>query len=182
MYDTMTGRFADPRNVSTHFHLRAGDRVADFGAGSGHFMRPLSEAVGREGMVYLCEIQKPLVEALGIQARDAHLSNIKILWGDVEEVGGTKIQDGALDAGVMSNVLFQLTDKQSAFKEVARTLRKGGKLFVIDWTSSFAGIGPLPELVVAESEARTFAESAGLVFERSFPAGEHHYGIAFRKP
>lgn len=181
MNNNIQVRFANPKITSTHFHLHYGDTVADFGAGSGHFMVPLSEMVGREGTVYLCEIQRPLVDALDIYARDAHLTNIKILWGDIEILGGTKIQDGILDAGVMSNVLFQLSDRETAFKEVARVIRKGGKLFIIDWSESFGGLGPPPDMVFAENNARQFAEKSGFTFERSFPAGEHHYGIAFRK-
>jgi ubiquinone/menaquinone biosynthesis C-methylase UbiE len=181
MYDASVGQFANPTVIATHFHLREGDRIADFGAGSGHYMKPLSKAVGRTGVVYMCEIQKPLVEALGAQAVSLRLNNVRTVWADIEVVGGTKLYDGGLDAALLSNTLFQVSDKTSLFKEVARTLRKGGKLFVIDWAGSFAGVGPRTEQVVPETETRTLAEKAGFVYERSFPAGENHYGIALRK-
>lgn len=177
----LLGKFADPIAIASHFHLREGDVVADFGAGSGHYMKPLSEAVGPSGKVYLCEIQKNLVDALGIHAREARLSNVHPIWCDFEAPGGTKMKDGTIDAGLLSNTLFQLSDKDASLKEVARVLRKGAKLFVIDWTDSFGGLGPQPEHVVAEREARVFMEKAGFTFDRSFPAGDHHYGIALRK-
>ena len=181
MYESVTGKFSDPNAVATHFHLREGDVVADFGAGSGFYMKVLSELVGRSGIVYLCEVQKSLVEALGIKARQLRLSNTRVLWGDFEVIGGTKINEGSLDAVILSNVLFQLHDKASAFQEVARTMKKGGKLFIIDWKSSFSGLGPQPEYVVIEDVTRSYAEQVGFVYERSFPTGEHHYGIALRK-
>ena len=40
------GRFVIPEKVVTHFHIRKGDRVADYGAGSGYFIKILSKLVG----------------------------------------------------------------------------------------------------------------------------------------
>lgn len=181
MYPATLGKFVEPQVVSTHFHLREGDRVADFGAGSGHYMKPLSEAVGGSGAVYLCEIQKNLVDALGIRAKDEHLVNVHPIWCDFEVQGGVKLADGTLDAGLLSNTLFQLANKEVSLSEIARTLRKGGKLIVIDWTDSFGGMGPSPELVVSSERARELATGAGFVFERDFPAGDNHYGLVFKK-
>ena len=62
-------RFVIPQVVATHFHLREGDVVADYGAGSGFFLPVLTSAVKGTGRVYACEIQKPLVEKLGDFAR-----------------------------------------------------------------------------------------------------------------
>jgi ubiquinone/menaquinone biosynthesis C-methylase UbiE len=181
MYPTTFGKFVEPGTVSSHFHLREGDKVADFGAGSGHFMKPLSALVGKSGSVYLCEIQRNLVDALGIRANELHLTNVHPMWCDFEAPGGIKLGDDTLDAGLLSNTLFQLTNKEVSLREVARVLRKGGKLFIIDWTDSFGGMGPQPGHVVTETEAKATAEKAGLSFEHTFPAGDHHYGLVFRK-
>lgn len=181
MYESVTERFVDPTVVVTHFHLHEGDVVADFGAGSGGFMKPLSGLVGKGGVVYMCEVQKQLVDALGVQAQGMPFRNVRAIWGDIEVLGGTKIRDASLDAVVVSNTLFQVEDKNGLFAEIARVLRNGGKLFVIEWSESFSGIGPHRDQVVTETETKMYAEKAGFTYERSFPAGEHHYGIAFRK-
>jgi ubiquinone/menaquinone biosynthesis C-methylase UbiE len=181
MYPRTLGKFVDPRVVVTHFHLREGDVVADLGAGSGHYMKPLADAVGSSGIVYLCEIQKNLVDALGNAARDAHLTNVRPVWCDLEKMGGSTLADNLLDAVLISNTLFQAQDKKTLLAEAARITRKGGKLFIVDWTDSFGGLGPQPKDVVLESEARSLAEEAGFSAENTFPAGEHHYGIMCRK-
>jgi len=170
-----------PEMVITHFHLREGDLVADFGAGSGFFLKALSEAVGETGRVFACEIQKKLVEKLTDQARLNDLSNVHPLWCDLEEPNGIKISDGELDAGALVNTLFLIEDKPSAISEMARTLRKGGKFFVVDWTESFAGMGPASEQVMSADEATSLFEGNGFVLETEFPAGDHHYGLAFKK-
>lgn len=181
MYERTTGQFAKPEAIVSHFHLREGDRVADLGAGSGHYMKPLAAAVGRSGLVYLCEVQKNLVEALGAKAQAERITNARPIWGDIEVVGGTKLDDASLDAVLLSNTLFQVSDKQSLLQEVKRILRGGGKLFIIDWSESFGGMGPAAGDVIEEYEAKAMVQAQGFSFDRSFPAGEHHYGLAFRK-
>lgn len=176
-----TGRFVEPKTVIDHFHLRAGDKIADFGAGAGYFVKGLSEAVGNEGRVYACDIQKSLVDTLGTLIRDERLSNVSPIWCDLEKTGGTKLADGVLDVGLLVNTLFQFEQKELALTEIARAIRTGGKFFVIDWTESFAGLGPRPNDIVSEEAAKTLVSSAGFEYERSFPSGAHHYGLAFRR-
>ncbi len=181
MYPATFGKFVDPKIVSSHFHLQEGDIIADFGAGSGHYMEPLSRAVGQSGKVYLCEIQKDLVDALGLRAREKRLSNTFPLWCDIESLGGIKLSDGMLNAGLLSNVLFQFTNKENALREIARVMKKGGKLFVIDWSDSFGGLGPRADHIITEQGARSLLEKAGFSYDRTFPAGDHHYGLVYRK-
>lgn len=175
------GRFVVPSVVSSHFHVRQGDAVADFGAGSGYFVEVLSQLVGPSGRVYACEIQRELVERIGQLVRSKGLSNVDPLWCDLEEDQGIKIADGVVDIGIVVNTLFQLEDREVALREMGRTLRNGAKMFVIDWSESFGGLGPHPTQVVSESDAQALLESNGFVYERSFDAGDHHYGLAFRK-
>jgi len=131
--------------------------------------------------VYACEIQKNLVEAIGETIRTENLSNVEALWCDIEAVGGTKIEDDTLDAAIVVNTLFQMEDRSTAMKEVMRTLRSGGKLFVIDWSESFGGLGPQPGQVISEADVRDLCETEGFTFDRDFDSGDHHYGLAFRK-
>lgn len=175
------GQFVVPEVVASHFHINEGDAVADFGAGSGYFLKSLSTRAGGAGRVYACEIQKSLVEKIVDLARAQHLHNIHPLWCDLEEINGIKIQSNTLDTGILVNTLFQIQDKETAIKEIGRTLRSGGKLFIIDWTESYGGLGPRPSDVISVSEAKALLESNQFIFEREFPAGEHHYGLAFRK-
>lgn len=172
--------FIVPEKAVTHFHLREGDVVGDFGAGSGFFEKALSRAVGKTGTVYAFEIQKRLVERIAEMARREHLENVNVLWCDLERHGGCTLKDGVLDTGLLSNALFQFGNQPAALDEMRRLLRTGGKLLVLDWRESFGGMGPQPSDVVSEIDARTLIEQHGFSVIRAFPAGEHHYGLAFR--
>lgn len=173
--------FVDPRVIVSQFHLRPGDRIGDLGAGVGHYLKSLSLAVGAEGKVFAVEIQRNLAEAAADLVRKERLGNVETIWGDLEAPGGTKIKEGSLEAVLLSNTLSMLENKDAALAEAKRVLRKGGKLIIIDWTDSFGGMGPSSAMVVTEADAKALAEGAGFTFERAFPAGGHHYGLALRK-
>jgi ubiquinone/menaquinone biosynthesis C-methylase UbiE len=177
----LPGKFVVPEIVTSQFLLNQGDSVADFGAGSGFFLKALTTAVGPSGKVYACEIQKPLVEKLGEYARLQGLSNVITLWCDLEELGGIKMADNTLDAGILVNTLFQLQLKELALQEMYRVIRPGGLLHIIDWSESFGGLGPQPADVITKQKAIDLLESQRFAFEREYPTGEHHYGFAARK-
>lgn len=177
----MSGQgFVTPEIVVSHFNVMDGDTVADFGAGSGYFLKAISARVGT-GKVYACEIQKQLVERIGEQARADGLRNVFPLWCDLEEANGLRIPEGTVDVGMLINTLFQIEDKDTAVKEMNRVMRQGGKFFIIDWSESFGGTGPHADHVVSKQDAIVLCERNGFVFDREYPAGEHHYGLAFRK-
>lgn len=180
MNPTLPGRFVVPEVVASHFHFEAGSVVADFGAGAGFYLKPLSVMVGEKGKIFACEIQKSLVEKLGDLARMQGLSNVTPVWCDLEAAGGIKIRDRALDGAILVNTLFQLEDRATALTEMRRTIKPGGVLHLIDWTDSFGGLGPLPKQVIDKAAATDLLEECGFLFDREYPAGDHHYGVAFR--
>ena len=173
-------RFVDPEKIVSHFHIRPGDSVADIGAGSGFLLEPLVRAVGEEGVVYACEIQKNLVDTLHDVVRQKNLAGVQVIWCDVEAPEGTKLRDGAVDIALAVNTLFQFEEKAAAAKEIVRITRAGGKIAVVDWTDSFGGLGPHPGHVVSLDDTRAYFESEGCVYEGQFDAGDHHYGVLFR--
>jgi ubiquinone/menaquinone biosynthesis C-methylase UbiE len=176
-----SSRFSDPKSNIEQFGLHAGMSVADFGSGSGHYTLAASEAVGESGRVYAIDIQQELLKKVKNLSRSERKNNIEVIWGDIEEDGGTKLRDGAVDAVIISNVLFQADDKDTAVAEAKRVLKPKGRLLLIDWSDSFGNIGPMEENVVRESEAKRLFERSGFEYVRDIDAGRHHYGLVFRR-
>lgn len=173
--------FSNPEKNITHLGLVAGMAVADIGAGTGHYTLRAASLVGHEGAVYAVDIQKDLLDRLATDAKEKGFRNVHVLWGDAENVGGTKIRQGAVDAVIVSNVLFQTESKSSFVHEIYRITKQGGKILLVDWSESFAGLGPAPQQVVSEDTARELFEKNGFELLEQFEAGAHHYGLVFRK-
>ena len=162
--------------------LREGMKVGEFGAGSGHYSRAAASVVGREGKVYAIDIQEDVLKHAKGSTHPHHQGIIEHIWGDIEKLGGTKLRDGALDAVILANTLFQIENRSGLLAEIKRVLKSGGKLLVVDWAGSYGGLGPEAGRVVSERDAETFFIEGGLHKVKDFRAGPHHYGIVFTTP
>ena len=119
--------FIKPEEIIKNFEIRQGMVVADFGSGSGHYVLAIAKKMNNSGVVYAIDIQKNLLETIKSEAVKQHLSNVEIIWADIEGKEGTKLANGTLDFAIASNILFQINDKEALAREIKRTLKSGGR-------------------------------------------------------
>jgi len=172
--------FTDPVKNLKAFGLRENMVVADLGAGTGYYTIPLAKIVSK-GKVYAIEVQKDFLTTVKNKAIEAHLDNLECLWGDVEKIGGTKLKDGILDAVLVSNIFFQIENKDKFIEEIKRILKFGGKLLLIDWLPTGSVIGVGFDKIISKDEVQEMFKNKGFVWERDIDAGLHNYGIIFVK-
>lgn len=173
--------FSDPQKNIEQFRLSDGMVVVDLGSGSGFYTMSAARAVLPTGKVYAVDIQQGLLLKTKADAAKNHIRNIEILCGDLEHVGGTKLRESSIDRVIASNILFMIEDQKSFILEIKRILKNGGEVMLIDWSASFGNMGPLPEHVVYKDKAMELFKQAGFSLSREISAGDHHYGIIFRK-
>lgn len=168
--------FSDPEKNIAILGVNEGMKVVDIGAGSGFYTIECAKKVGHSGMVYAVDVQRELVEKVKNSARLIGLGNIQSVWGNAEKLGGTKLRDAIADRVVLSNVLFQIAekDRDSLALEIKRLLKPKGKLMIIDWV---AGSPLSPRTLVPEMIAEAIFTKVGFTLEQTFDAGDHHYGI-----
>ena len=172
--------FSDPEQILRQFSLGEDWHVADFGAGSGAYVLAAAERLSG-GVVYAVDINRSLLERVKKEAGERGLKNVEIFWGDVEDRGGSKLKDASMDAVVVANVLFQVGSKKGVAEEVWRVLKPKRRTLVIDWTDSFGGLGPHTNLIFPKEKARELFDNNGFEYEQEINAGDHHYGLIFKK-
>lgn len=178
----MSAHFSSPYENVLQLGLHEGMKVADFGAGSGHYARALAGIVGHSGKVYAIDIQEDVLKHLKSNSHQHHQRIIETVWGDIEKSAGTHLREASVDAVVLANTLFQIENRQGMLKEIRRVLKPGGKLLVVDWAGSYGGMGPAPERVVREQDAEALFINGGFHKVKSFRGGPHHYGCIFTAP
>ncbi len=104
-----------------------GERVLDAGSGPGFLARSLAEAVGPEGRVVGLDVSQPFI-AMADQ-RCADLPWAAFALGDLRAL---RLEDGAFDAAVCTQVLEYVPEVDVALGELFRVLRPGGRLLVVD--------------------------------------------------
>ena len=172
----------NPVNLLTEAGIRSGMTVADFGCGTlGHFVFAASKLVGESGKVFAVDIMKSVLAGVVSRMKLENVVNIETVWGDIESMNGVKIPDGTLDIALLVNNMFLAKQKDMLVKETARTVKKGGKLVLVDWKPS-GTVGPDPASRVDAETSKKLALDAGLTLEKEFVPGPYHYGYIFVKP
>lgn len=159
-----------------------GNIVADLGCGGGgHFVAPTSALVGSSGLVYAIDIQKKVLGSLEASLKLQHITNVKIVWSNLEDFGAADVPDGSCDSAILANVLFQNKNHEAILREAARMLKSGGSLIVVDWKHFKAPFGPPDELRISADQVKEIAVRVGLKEERVFDVGDYHYALILRK-
>ena len=171
--------FADPIKNLKQFGLGENMIVADLGAGTGFYSIAAARMVPL-GKVYAIEIQKDFSETVKNKAKDACLNNVDCFCGNVEKIGGTKLKNEIVDAAIVSNVFFQIENKDKFIEEIKRILKNRGKVLVIDWSDT-SSIHSNLKKIVPKDKAREIFENKGFIFDREINAGVHHYGMIINK-
>ncbi len=170
--------FLNPEQALNQLGIYEGMVCADFGSGSGGWVLPLAKKI-KGGRVYAVDIQDVALEALKTKAAASQLNNIRTVKADLESGVGSSIQNNLLDLVLMTNLLFQLIDKQKVISEANRVLRPAGRLLVVDWKPE-ASIGP-QEGKIAPEEVKTMCQDTGFDLEKEIVVGTYHYGLVFQK-
>lgn len=169
--------FSTPSICLSQFNIEPGMIVADLGCGTGAYTFEIAHRVGPTGKVFAIDVQKVLVDTLSNECKQKKISNVSVLWDDMDDINGIALQDASMDRIVVANTLFQIEDIQKFATEIKRILKPKGMALIVDWSESFEGIGPAPQHVVTQARAQEIFEKVGLFTGKTINAGEHHYGF-----
>ncbi len=162
--------------------ITEGWQVLEAGCGQfGHFVFPGAKLVGREGKVFAVDIIKNHLEEIDRQKKTENLPQISTIWTNLEVWQGTKIAAGTLDAVLLINTLNQTEKRSEVLKELARILKRGGKLLIIEWKEHDLLFGPKVEKRISRENLKNSALKLGLKLIEEFEAGVMHYALIFEK-
>lgn len=110
--------------------LKEGETVLDLGSGAGIDVFLSANKVSKSGKVIGIDMTDEMLEKARKNATDGNYTNVEFRKGDIEK--NIPVEDGTIDAVISNCVINLTTDKTSAFKEVHRILREGGRMIISD--------------------------------------------------
>lgn len=110
--------------------LKAGESVADIGAGSGVITIMMSRKVGETGKVYAVDIQEEMLEMLGDKLNQRDITNVKLVLGDVKS---PKLPRGEIDLALLVDVYHELEFPYEMTLAMANSLKPGGRLVLVEY-------------------------------------------------
>jgi demethylmenaquinone methyltransferase/2-methoxy-6-polyprenyl-1,4-benzoquinol methylase len=115
-----------------------GDRVLDLAAGTGDLTRAFARRVGPRGLVLHTDIN----EAMLRRGRERLLDEGVLVPSLLADAQALPLPDACVDVVSVAFGLRNMTDKAAALAEMARVLRPGGRLLVLEFSRVAAPLAP----------------------------------------
>ena len=165
-----------PDEVVDALALKAGDAVADIGAGSGYFSTRFARAVGETGKVFAVDIDEGLIRHLRERASQEKLENMEAVLAKPDD---PKLAARSVDVVFICNVLHHVENRAAYYKKLAAALRPGGRLAVVDFFKRELPVGPGVEMKIAREAMVRELRDAGFRVEEEFDFLPHQYFLVF---
>lgn len=173
--------FLNPEKNLFQTGVSKGSVVADFGCGAGYYTYVASRMVGEEGKVYAIDVSGDLLKKIANESKQKNISNINVVLTHLEKEKGSGLKDESVDLIILANTFYSIARKDRVVEEALRILRKKGRVLFVEWKDKIAGLGPHAKHLVDKGYALTLFKKMGFVLDREIEAGDHHYGLVFRK-
>lgn len=155
--------YQQPARVLDVLAFRAGERVADIGAGSGYFTRRVARAVGPTGLVWALDIRQEILNYLQAMVAQDGLTNVR---PRVVTPDDPQLSDGQVDTILMVDTLHYVKDRAAYARKLRAALAPGGRVVIIDFVPKpieQRPWGPPPSQNMSREEVDQAMAAAGLV-------------------
>jgi len=148
-----------PDEVLQALRLRAGDVVADIGAGGGYFTEKLARRLAPSGHVYATDVQDVMIKKLRKRVAQQALTNVTVIRAGFDD---PKLPAASCDLALFSSVYKEIQGREEYMQKVRVALKPSGRVAILEYRPEEPSPGPprryrLPEArVVAEMEAAGF--------------------------
>ncbi|HET8550136.1 MAG TPA: class I SAM-dependent methyltransferase [Bryobacteraceae bacterium] len=160
-----------PDEVLRALNLRIDEIVADLGAGSGYFTRRLARAAGK---VYAVDIDPKLLE---IVSRDA-LPNVETVLATADD---PKLPEAGVDTIFVCDVLHHIEGRPAYYQTLARALRPGGRIVIVDFQKKQLPVGPPVSMKLSDKEVIAEFGAAGFRLVHRHDFLPYQYFLEFTK-
>jgi predicted methyltransferase len=168
MNDPSRDAWQKPKEVVDKLGIQPGSRVADLGAGGGYFTWYLAAAVGPQGKVYAVDIDDTALGMIETGTRSRGVTNVVPIKAEPSDA---KLPE-PVDLVFTCDTYHHMQDRVAYFQSLARYLKPGGKVAILDFHhkgffSGLLGHGTAKEEVRREMESAGYSLSADYDFIES---------------
>jgi ubiquinone/menaquinone biosynthesis C-methylase UbiE len=178
--DHMEHRFADPERYAKEFDdpardtwqmpariidtlgFKAGQSVADIGAGTGYFSIRLAN-VPAAPTVYAVDIEPSMVQYLKARAANAGLTNVIAVQANADSPN----LPAPVDTVLVVDTYHHIANRVEYFRKLRASFKPSGRLTIIDFRKD-APTGPPPEFRFTEAQITSELMQAGYRLRESY--------------
>lgn len=165
-----------PKQMLLRLGLKEGDTMADIGCGPGFFTLPAAEIVGSHGTVFAADVQGEMLSAVKSRTVEQGVTNVRVVKTSEMDV---PLPQASADFVLLAFVLDEVNHRSTFLHRVARILKPGGTIAVIEWQKHEQVEGPPLDDRLSPDELLADAQAAGLVIDKREDLNDHQYLCTF---
>lgn len=164
--DPKRDAYQKPHEVMEALDVKAGEVIADIGAGSGYFTIRLAHHVGPTGRVYAVDVSPDMIRHLQARIRDAKLQNVTPILAPPDD----PLLPQAVDRFVVVDVWHHIENQAGYLATMKKLLKPGGQVVMIDFHKRDIPVGPPAGMKIAREDLLKQMQANGfrLVKEHTF--------------
>jgi ubiquinone/menaquinone biosynthesis C-methylase UbiE len=169
--DPSRDEWQKPHDVVMALDLKPTDTIADIGAGTGYFARRFTHHAGK---VYAVDIDPKL---LAIAAKDAP-ANLRTVLAAPDD---PRLPEHSVDVVFICDVLHHIENRAAYYPKLARALKPGGRIVVVDFYKKDLPVGPDPSMKLPEELVVAELRNAGFALAKRLDILPYQYYLFFDK-
>lgn len=109
--------------------INEGETVLDLGSGAGFDCFLARKKVGDSGKVIGVDMTEEMINKARVNAEKYGYKNVEFKLGEIENL---PVADDSIDVAISNCVINLVPNKEKAFQEIYRVLKKGGRMYLSD--------------------------------------------------
>ena len=147
-----------PEQILDLTGLKAGQVMADVGAGTGYFALPAAQIVGKNGTVLASDISEEMLDIIRSKLTAENMDIIQLIHSDGLDIG---ISDNTADYLLLCTVLHESEDPQKMIANLYKAIKQDGRFVLVEWIKQQADNGPPQEHRIAMNMASEILKRVG---------------------
>ncbi|HXN49895.1 MAG TPA: class I SAM-dependent methyltransferase [Bryobacteraceae bacterium] len=167
--DPSRDEWQKPHDVVMALDLKPTDVIADIGAGTGYFARRFAHHAAK---VYAVDIDEKL---LAIAGKDAPANLTTVLAAPDDP----RLPEHSIDTIFFCDVLHHIENHAAYYPKLARALKPGGRIVVIDFYPKPLPVGPPPSMKLSDEAVIAELRDAGFSLVKRVDILPYQYFLFF---
>jgi cyclopropane fatty-acyl-phospholipid synthase-like methyltransferase len=173
--DPQRDAYQKPDEVLEALKIKAGEIIADIGAGSGYFTARLAHHVGPAGRVYAVDISPDMIQHLQQRVRDMKLSNVSPILARPDD----PLLPQPVDRFLIVDVWHHVENQSGYLAKMKERLKPGGQIIMIDFHKRDLPVGPPLAMKIAREDLIRQMESHGFRMTTEHAFLPYQYFLVF---
>ncbi len=174
--DPKRDAYQKPHEVIEALGVKAGETIADIGAGSGYFALRFADHVGGQGRVYAVDIDPDMIRHLNRRIRDAGLQNVTTVLADPDD---PLLPEHSIDRIFICDVWHHIENQPKYLALLKTLLKPGGQIVMIDFQKKDLPVGPPVGMKIAREDLVKQMEQNGFKLAKEHTFLPYQYFLVF---